>query len=184
MRDYGCGDNSCMFGPPGGMGTNGGCRCLKDLPGGDRHHVQRGVRAIRKELAAAKAQLEQEREARLKAEAGAAVMRESLSACVQHLEGKLPGEHGFESEEAWQAAAADQCPDECELIDTGLRALAPGSGAAWLEAARALATALEVYEAGGGPEEVASRHQPTGLRWDDVRAALARYHALDPGVGK
>lgn len=23
-----CGDNPCMFGPPGGMGTNGGCRCL------------------------------------------------------------------------------------------------------------------------------------------------------------
>src|SRR5689334_20881924 len=23
-----CGDNSCNFGPPGGMGTNGGCRCF------------------------------------------------------------------------------------------------------------------------------------------------------------
>ena len=22
-----CGDNSCIFGSPGGMGTNGGCRC-------------------------------------------------------------------------------------------------------------------------------------------------------------
>ncbi len=23
-----CGDNSCMFGHPGGVGTNGGCRCI------------------------------------------------------------------------------------------------------------------------------------------------------------
>lgn len=26
----GCGDNSCRWGAPGGMGTNGGCRCDKD----------------------------------------------------------------------------------------------------------------------------------------------------------
>ena len=25
----GCGDNSCIFGPPDGMATNGGCRCIK-----------------------------------------------------------------------------------------------------------------------------------------------------------
>jgi hypothetical protein len=25
--EIGCGDNSCWFGSPGGMGTNGGCRC-------------------------------------------------------------------------------------------------------------------------------------------------------------
>ena len=24
-----CGDNSCWFGSPGGMGTNGGCRCVE-----------------------------------------------------------------------------------------------------------------------------------------------------------
>lgn len=31
---YGCGDNSCIFSalnPPGGVGTNGGCRCFQDL---------------------------------------------------------------------------------------------------------------------------------------------------------
>ena len=28
-----CGDNSCMFGRPGGMATNGGCRCIKNLDG-------------------------------------------------------------------------------------------------------------------------------------------------------
>lgn len=27
----GCGDNSCQWGVPGGMGTNGGCRCDKRL---------------------------------------------------------------------------------------------------------------------------------------------------------
>lgn len=32
--DFGCGDNSCVFSalnPPGGMGTNGGCRCFQNL---------------------------------------------------------------------------------------------------------------------------------------------------------
>ena len=27
----GCGDHSCVFGPPKGMGTNGGCRCFLDV---------------------------------------------------------------------------------------------------------------------------------------------------------
>lgn len=26
--ELGCIDNSCWFGSPGGMGTNGGCRCF------------------------------------------------------------------------------------------------------------------------------------------------------------
>lgn len=26
-----CSDHSCVFGHPGGMGTNGGCRCLMDV---------------------------------------------------------------------------------------------------------------------------------------------------------
>lgn len=30
MRELRCGDNSCVFGRRGGMGTNGGCRTLKD----------------------------------------------------------------------------------------------------------------------------------------------------------
>jgi hypothetical protein len=32
----GCGDNSCVWGPPGGMATNGGCRCHRDYAGGER----------------------------------------------------------------------------------------------------------------------------------------------------
>jgi len=34
LRNIGCCDNSCHFIPPTGAGTNGGCRCLKDLSGG------------------------------------------------------------------------------------------------------------------------------------------------------
>ena len=38
-----CGDNSCLFGGrgKGGMRTNGGCRCFKDLPTGKRIYVER-----------------------------------------------------------------------------------------------------------------------------------------------
>lgn len=32
----GCGDNSCVWGSPGGMGTNGGCRCYGSR--GDRDY--------------------------------------------------------------------------------------------------------------------------------------------------
>ena len=32
----GCGDNSCVWGPPGGMATNGGCRCHRATAGGER----------------------------------------------------------------------------------------------------------------------------------------------------
>ncbi len=31
MFQIGCGDNSCMWGSRGGMATNGGCRCYKDI---------------------------------------------------------------------------------------------------------------------------------------------------------
>lgn len=36
-----CGDNSCMFGSPGGMATNGGCRCLERLNGSRLSSEQR-----------------------------------------------------------------------------------------------------------------------------------------------
>lgn len=29
----GCSDHNCIFGHPGGMGTNGGCACEKDIRG-------------------------------------------------------------------------------------------------------------------------------------------------------
>lgn len=37
----GCGDNSCIWGSPGGMATNGGCRCLD--------HRERGHDEVRRE---------------------------------------------------------------------------------------------------------------------------------------
>ena len=46
-----CGDNSCVFGGrgKGGMRTNGGCRCFKDLPGPKRIYVERLFSALRPE---------------------------------------------------------------------------------------------------------------------------------------
>ncbi|HEY4057077.1 MAG TPA: hypothetical protein VGM39_10740 [Kofleriaceae bacterium] len=31
--NVGCGDNSCVWGSPGGMATNGGCRCNRGPEG-------------------------------------------------------------------------------------------------------------------------------------------------------
>jgi hypothetical protein len=43
-----CGDNSCMFGGrgKGGMRTNGGCRCYRDLPTMKRIYVERMFAAL------------------------------------------------------------------------------------------------------------------------------------------
>lgn len=43
-----CGDNSCLFGGrgKGGMRTNGGCRCFKDLPTAKRIYVERLFSAL------------------------------------------------------------------------------------------------------------------------------------------
>ena len=38
-----CGDNSCHLDKPEGMGTNGGCRCLKDLPTAQKLRVQKYI---------------------------------------------------------------------------------------------------------------------------------------------
>lgn len=45
-----CGDNSCMFGGrgKGGMRTNGGCRCFKDLSQAKRIYVERLFLALSK----------------------------------------------------------------------------------------------------------------------------------------
>jgi hypothetical protein len=45
-----CGDNSCVFGSPGGMGTNGGCQCVGERESGqrgeDRQTIMRLARAV------------------------------------------------------------------------------------------------------------------------------------------
>lgn len=46
-----CGDNSCVFGGQGkgGMRTNGGCRCFKELPALKRIYVERLFAAIKED---------------------------------------------------------------------------------------------------------------------------------------
>lgn len=44
----GCGDNSCMFGSPNGMGTNGGCQCHD----GDCTDLRKLIRVLAAVLAA------------------------------------------------------------------------------------------------------------------------------------
>ncbi len=52
-----CGDNSCAYAVKrGGMRTNGGCRCLKDLPVEQRRRVQRYIHKLRSDLDAARAE--------------------------------------------------------------------------------------------------------------------------------
>jgi len=50
----GCQDNSCIWGPPGGMGTNGGCRCYERTISGltpeqlkARAELHGGIRLLR-----------------------------------------------------------------------------------------------------------------------------------------
>lgn len=47
----GCTDHGCLFGHPGGMGTNGGCECVKELrPTWLRLKVMKNVRLLRAEI--------------------------------------------------------------------------------------------------------------------------------------
>lgn len=47
----GCTDGGCVFGHPGGMHTNGGCSCLRNLqPVGERLRIMRNIRALRAEI--------------------------------------------------------------------------------------------------------------------------------------
>ena len=58
----GCGDHSCDVAPPGGMGTNGHCRC-------DEVALRRAVRAMRRTIAALRAELTEATARRQEAEA-------------------------------------------------------------------------------------------------------------------
>ena len=49
-KHYGCSDHGCVFGHPGGMGTNGGCRCLSRLDPSDKRRVNDGILALRREV--------------------------------------------------------------------------------------------------------------------------------------
>ena len=43
----GCGDNSCVWGSPGGMATNGGCRCFDGLDINARQARRMEVHSLR-----------------------------------------------------------------------------------------------------------------------------------------
>lgn len=48
LRELGCSDTGCVFRPPGGMGTNGGCRCLREIEDPDlRVHIRRVLQIYR-----------------------------------------------------------------------------------------------------------------------------------------
>ncbi len=42
-----CTDHGCVFGHPGGQGTNAGCRCLDGLKGLRRVYVREAIKAVR-----------------------------------------------------------------------------------------------------------------------------------------
>ena len=45
-----CGDNSCVFGSSGGMGTNGGCRCFENTPVRERQKAHRAAHLLQEAL--------------------------------------------------------------------------------------------------------------------------------------
>jgi hypothetical protein len=47
--ELGCSDHSCVWGHPGGMGTNGGCKCIRyirDFTGPELGKVNSAIRSI------------------------------------------------------------------------------------------------------------------------------------------
>ena len=53
-----CTDHGCIYGHPGGMGTNGGCKCLYELPLDKRRRAEQNIRALRAQLTARDAEVE------------------------------------------------------------------------------------------------------------------------------
>lgn len=59
---HGCGDGGCIFGHPGGMHTNGGCKCMREMMSANRdihemHRIVNGIRAMRARALSAEALL-------------------------------------------------------------------------------------------------------------------------------
>ncbi len=49
-RKVGCSDHNCVWGHPGGLGTNGGCKCLRHMSRIKEIDTERGIRALRAEV--------------------------------------------------------------------------------------------------------------------------------------
>lgn len=45
--DLGCTDHNCVWGHPGGLGTNGGCKCLHHLSTIGQTRAAAGIRVLR-----------------------------------------------------------------------------------------------------------------------------------------
>ena len=62
---YGCSDHNCIYGHKGGMGTNGGCRCEKELHrlGTQGIKAARQIRLLRTQLEKVQAENERLRQA-------------------------------------------------------------------------------------------------------------------------
>jgi len=55
----GCSDHDCIFGHEGGMGTNGGCACVKDIRSMDmRQRIMYNTLHYRKLIAELQAQID------------------------------------------------------------------------------------------------------------------------------
>jgi hypothetical protein len=124
--ETGCGDNSCLWGSPGGMGTNGGCRCAEK--GTDpvelRRDLQKALKVVRhlsEQLEIAKAtQEEREHDMRLRIRdlrirAGYdKTIADAWSAKVAEVEAELA---------VWRKNAEYACenpPADCECPGCGL----------------------------------------------------------------
>ena len=50
LGEVGCGDNSCVWGAPGGMATNGGCRCIGGRSGQSERYVLLQMQRVARHL--------------------------------------------------------------------------------------------------------------------------------------
>lgn len=50
----GCGSHSCRIEKPKGMGTNGPCGCLRDLPTAHRIRLEKAISRMQREIKALK----------------------------------------------------------------------------------------------------------------------------------
>lgn len=112
-----CGDHSCVFGPPKGMGTNGGCRCeVKRNP-----KVQMAIQLQRRLTALLTTEVESLREdkkllgerleAQAKESASVVAERDALrDACQQFVHWYAEDSTEFNRDSAYDAAVAALTP--------------------------------------------------------------------------
>ena len=84
----GCTDGGCIFGHPGGMHTNGGCHCLRDVrPTTQRLRLMRNVHLLVKEVRQLRGNLSLAEEGLANATQETAELRSALTACQAERDG-------------------------------------------------------------------------------------------------